>query len=180
MRLTTTTAALSCALVLALGGCTSEPTPILVEPTTTPSTSPEPSTEPSTEPSPTLGPRQAERALIEAWVEAFSISISTGNPQPWLDLSDPRCSNCKILAENLRAAHSGDARIEGGRWTLLRARYVGASPNGSRWDFDVRQAEERWLNEDGGVDRIVPAGVNPIEVAISELDLTMREISIRR
>jgi hypothetical protein len=172
-------AAVVACIALSLSACSGDPEPVIVAPTPTPSASETPSAEPSETVEP-LTPREQERALIEAWVAAFSESISTGDPEPWLALSDPRCQNCQVFAQNLRSAYANGGRIEGGSWTLERARFRQNSESGAVWDFDVRQSEERWLDGDGRLVKRVPAGVNPFAAAILRSDMyVLRGIEVR-
>jgi hypothetical protein len=63
----------------------------------------------------------------------------------------PGCKNCQVIARNLAKAYANGGHIEGGSWTV-----ESASPErGSAWNLSLRTAEERWLDADDQVVKIV-------------------------
>ena len=159
---------LAALLLSCLVSCSDDPQPKIADPTETPSSTsaaPTVSTDP-TSPSPS-DPQQAFRDFIDGYIGAISTSLSTGDPDPWLAMSDARCGNCQVFANNLRAAYAEGGRIEGGNWTVQKAVHKEDTELGSVWFVDVDSDRERWLDGQGHVVKVVEAGINFYGFAIS-------------
>ncbi|GAA4698928.1 hypothetical protein [Nocardioides conyzicola] len=125
--------------VLLLAGCSDdEPKPKFAPPSSEAPTSPT-----TTEVDP-------QAAFIDEFFSEVTNSISSGDPTPFLEMA-PGCKNCQVIARNLSAAYEDGGRIEGGRWTVESA----TKSSESEWSLSLRTAEERWLDADDQVVKIV-------------------------
>lgn len=164
-------------LPLALVGCADDPKPkVAPEPTESVSTSAgEPSTRTAEE------PRVAEAAFVRKYIDTVSEAISSGDTSTFLALSQVSCRSCHALAQNLQSAYEGGGHIEGGRWTVHSAKFVRTQEGvGAIWNVDVRTNQERWVDGNGDLAKLVKPGIerlgialvgNPDQLKVSEMRL---------
>ncbi|WP_129336345.1 DUF6318 family protein [Cellulomonas endophytica] len=123
------------AVALLLAACGDDPAPIalptvtsnpsMASPVATATTVPVPTPVPSpvarvTDPSP-----DGAIAAAVYFSELYGYAVSTGDLAAWRDVSDPECSYCKVVAEDVEAG--GDYRFEGGQTRVLEASLVGVN-----------------------------------------------------
>ncbi len=142
-RTRATLTALTLIPALLLAGCTDdEPKPKFAPPSSEAPTSASPSTETDS--------RDEQAAFINEFFVEVTNSISSGDPSSFLAMA-PGCKNCQVIAQNLAEAYANGGHIEGGSWSV-----ESASPHlRSAWNLSLRTAEERWLDADDQVVKIV-------------------------
>ena len=161
---------------LVLGGCSDDPVPKIAPPSDSPAVSGDPSPSDSAP----LSAHAAQAAALRSYFASISDAISTGDPSAFLAASSGQCQNCRVLADNLKAAYAKGGHIEGGHWTVNSVKFQRKAPLGMVWNVRLHTSRERWYDSGDKLVKIVRPSSLEVGLALVSQgeDWRVRELRI--
>jgi hypothetical protein len=123
---------------LAMAGCQANPAPPPLESTSSsPTPSPSPTITAPTLPAEAQGTsKAAAKAFVRHYIALMNHAVATGHVNPLSDASDPGCSSCAAVVQQVDSVYNAGGSIESEGWQIASIRPVPGTPR-ARPQFDV-------------------------------------------